>query len=138
MATPLQLPIPPTKDCSKQEAAQRRQILAQYYWPLHFQKGPVDPASFLDRVMTDYAYYDQSMVLQWTENPSPVYTLYKACLAYAIQHGRKEGEAYQQVLTSSKSRKTLDQYPRLTGCTIGQKSSSSDESSRRKGGLILD
>ena len=50
----------------------------------------LDPASFIDRIMTDYADYQGDPVGEWLQNMSPLYKLYKACLKYVVDHGPPE------------------------------------------------
>jgi hypothetical protein len=71
--------------------------IAKYYWPCHFEHNPVDPASFIDRIMTDYANHKRDVVGEWVENMSPLYRAYKACLNFGVKNGtpRKAVEAKQ-------------------------------------------
>lgn len=98
----LLLPIPPTSNDSRQQEATVRTGIAKYYWPRHFECNPVDPASFIDRIMTDYANYERDVVGEWVVNMSPLYKSYRACLNYGVKNGtpRKAAEAkqYQGVL----------------------------------------
>jgi hypothetical protein len=81
------LPIPPNPDASPKEASRINRALAEYYWLRHFEKAEVDPASFFDRVMTDYADYEPDVVGEWLENMSVLYKLYKVCLNYGVSYG---------------------------------------------------
>lgn len=49
------LPVPPTETNT---SATLRMRFAEYYWPRHFERNPVDLAAFIDRIMTDYAHYE--------------------------------------------------------------------------------
>ena len=73
----------------------------EYYWPRHFERNPVDPATFIDRIMTDYAHYEPDVVGEWLRNKSPLITLYKACLGYGTKHGTPgkalEAKGFQNV-----------------------------------------
>lgn len=99
------LPMPPTSTDPRQQEAAVRKGIAKYYWPRHFEHNPVDPASFIHRIMTDYANYERDVVGEWVEDMSPLYKAYKACLNYGVKNGtpRKAAEAkqYQGVLTFS-------------------------------------
>ena len=62
----------------------------------------MDPASFIDRIMTDYTNYETDVVGEWLENMSPPYKLYKACLQYGVSNGTPakaiEARQYQGVI----------------------------------------
>ena len=81
------LPEPPFKRDSKEQISNKCAVLAEYYWPRHFERNTVDPASFIDRLMTDYATYESDVVNTWIDDMSLVYRIYKVCLNY----GRKKG-----------------------------------------------
>lgn len=81
------LPSPPDPNAAPKDAARINRVLAEYYWPRHFERGEVDPASFLDRVMSDYAHYEPDVVGNWLENMSVLYKLYKVCLNYGASYG---------------------------------------------------
>jgi homoserine dehydrogenase len=83
----LQLPPPPVSTDSRQQEVAKRIGMVEYYWPRHFEKNPVDPAAFFDRVMTDYAYHDTNIVGVWIDDKNTLYKLYKACLEYGCRHG---------------------------------------------------
>ena len=74
-----------------------RTAFAEFYYKRHFESGPLDPASFIDQVMTDYAHYDGDVVGDWLINMSPLYKLYKACIKYVVDHGppQRKNEAQQ-------------------------------------------
>jgi hypothetical protein len=99
-----ELPIPPTDSTDKEEA-QIRTAFVKYYYQRHFEAGPLDPARFLDQVMTDYATYQGDVVGKWIDNMSPLYKAYRAGIQYVIQYGslEKKGEAaqYQGVLINN-------------------------------------
>jgi hypothetical protein len=82
-----QLPIPPDPDYSPKDAARVNRALAEYYWTRHFERKEVDIATFVDRLMTDYAFYEPDVVGDWLEDMSVVYKLYKVCLNYGASHG---------------------------------------------------
>jgi hypothetical protein len=103
------LPNPLIEDIAdKKEVARLTLEFAKYYWPRHFERGAVDPASFLDRIFTDYAEYPKDVLGRWLSldlegsKLSTAYRLYKACLNYGVKAGslRKADEAkgYQGVL----------------------------------------
>jgi hypothetical protein len=81
------LPTPPTLRETLKEAAAVNRAFWDYYWPRHFERGPVDPASFIDRVMTDYADHETNVVGEWVENMSRLYKIYRACLKYGAERG---------------------------------------------------
>jgi hypothetical protein len=97
----LDLPTPPTLRESPKEAAAVNRAFWDYYWPRHFEKGPVDPASFIDRVMTDYADHETNVVGKWVEDMSRLYKIYRACLNYGAARGTPnkaaEAKSYQGV-----------------------------------------
>ena len=75
---------------------------AAYYWPRHFEVGPVDLASFLDRLFRDYTpYQERDLIGEWTADMSPVYRIYKVCLQYGTKNGTPakaaEAKSYQKV-----------------------------------------
>jgi|SRR5271170_7906678 len=59
--------------------------LAAYYWPHHFEVGPLEPAPFIHRIMTDYG--DDDIVGYWINNMSPLYRLFNVCIKYGLKHG---------------------------------------------------
>ena len=65
----------------------------------------MDPASFIDRIMTDYATHERDVVGEWVDDMSPLYKSYRACLNHGVKNGtpRKAAEAkqYQGVLSIS-------------------------------------
>lgn len=61
--------------------------LARHYWIHHFEVGPVQPAPFIHRIMTDYSDYPDNIVAQWIEDMSPLYKLYNACRDYGVKSG---------------------------------------------------
>jgi len=81
------LPIPPASTNSPKQKAQVNRAFAEYYWPLHFERNPVDPATFIDKLMTDYANYEPDVVGEWIKSMSPVYILYRACIHYGYMNG---------------------------------------------------
>jgi hypothetical protein len=96
------LPIPPSPTNSRQEAALINRGFCEYYWPRHFETGPVDPASFLDRILTDYSDYEgQDVIGAWLEDWNVPYKLYRSCLQYGATRGSPskavEVRAYQGV-----------------------------------------
>jgi hypothetical protein len=97
------LPIPPSPTETPQQKAITTRLFAEYYWPRHFETGAVDPASFIDRIMTDYANYEDDVVGRLLEDMSPVYKLYKECLQYGVTRGTPskaiEARSYQRVLS---------------------------------------
>ena len=101
-------------EARKQEAAMNL-AFAKYYWPRHFERGPVDPASFLDRLFTDYTDHERDIIGDWTQNMSPVYKIYKVCLQYGRKNGTPakaaDAKKYQGVLrigcTGSNCKRTL-------------------------------
>ena len=99
------LPTPPSANDSRQEAARINREFAEYYWPRHFEHSSVDPASFIDRIMTDYANYESDVVGEWVENMSPIYVLYRACLKFGVERGTPgkaiEAKRYQGVNTGN-------------------------------------
>ena len=94
--------------CSKKEVSRITLEFAKYYWPRHFERGAVDPASFLDRIFTDYAEYSLDVLGQWlsldldASKLATVYRLYKACINYGVKAGSPlkavEAEKFQGVL----------------------------------------
>ena len=112
--TPL-LPVPPTsKTGEKKDAARLRLECVKFYYVHHFANGPFDPASFIDRIMTDYADYEQDVVGDWVANMSPLYKLYKACIKYVIEHGSleisEEARRYQAVTRFDGSSRLTDRW----------------------------
>jgi hypothetical protein len=97
----LHLPPPPCERNTPKQISQIHQLLAPYYWRLHFEENPCDPASFLDRIMTDFAVHENDPVGEWIVNMSPLYKAYRACLKYGADNGtpRKalEAKRYQGV-----------------------------------------
>lgn len=87
------LPVPPRANYSRQESAKCRQALAEYYWVRHFETGLIDPASFIDRLMTDYARYDSGLVDEWLEDMSTPYQIYRTCLQHGVKYGRPDKAA---------------------------------------------
>ena len=98
------LPPPPCERNTPREISQVHQAFAQYYWPRHFESSQCDPASFFDRIMTDYARVDGDPVGEWLVNMSPIYKVYKACLKYGVENGTPkkalEAKRYQGVPTN--------------------------------------
>jgi len=96
------LPVPPTSGTSKKEAARIRLECAKFYYTEHFQNGPLDPASFIDRIMTDYSTYELDVLSDWITNMSPLYKLYKTFIKYVIEYGSteriQEGRQYENVI----------------------------------------
>lgn len=97
-----ELPVPPTSGTSKKEAARIRLECAKFYYTEYFQNGPLDPVSFIDRIMTDYSTYEPDVLGDWISNMSPLYKLHKAFINYVIQHGSteriREGRQYENVI----------------------------------------
>ena len=95
------LPPPPCERNTPREISQVHRKFAQHYWPRHFESSPCDPASFFDRIMTDYAPVDGDPVGEWLVNMSPIYKVYKACLKYGVENGTPkkslEAKRYQGV-----------------------------------------
>lgn len=91
------LPPPPIENNTPKEIARIHRLIAEYYWRRHFENNSVDPASFIDRMMTDYANHESDVVGDWVQNMSPLYKSYRACLKYGIDNGtpRKKNEAKQ-------------------------------------------
>ena len=81
-----------------------RTAFAEFYYKRHSESGPLDPGSFIDQVMTDYALYEGDIVGDWLTNMSPLYKLYKACIKYVVDHGpperKNEAQQYQRVRSS--------------------------------------
>jgi hypothetical protein len=98
---PIALPPPPSEKNTPKQIAQVHQALAPYYWRHHFERNPCDPASFIDRIMTDYAQHEGDPVGEWVENMSPLYRAYRACLNYGAKGGTPakslEAKRYQKV-----------------------------------------
>ena len=98
----IQLPPPPMSTDNRQQEVAKRMGMVEYYWPRHFEKNSLDVATFLDRVMTDYAYHETNIVGIWIDNMNTLYKLYKACLAYGSKHGSPnksiEAKQYKDVL----------------------------------------
>ena len=96
------LPTPPSSRSTRGELTSASQAFARYYWPRHFETNPADPASFIDRVMTDYAHYEGDVLGEWLDDMSTVYRIYKCCLQYGISHGTPakaaEAKGYQGVV----------------------------------------
>jgi len=83
-----ELPPPPQPTDTRQQEAVVSAAFAVYYWPRHFETSPIDPASFLRRLFTDYQdYHERDLIGEWTENMSPVYKIYKVCLQYGTKNG---------------------------------------------------
>lgn len=97
-----QLPEPPSAGKTPQQMSKITRLFAEYYWPRHFEVASVDPAMFIDRIMTDYTNYETDVVGEWLENMSPPYKLYKACLQYGVSNGTPakamEARQYQRVI----------------------------------------
>ena len=95
----------PPNEARKREAAMNL-AFAEYYWPRHFERGPVDLASFLDRLFTDYTNHERDYIGEWTQNMSPVYRIYKVCLQYGSKNGTRskaaEAKNYQGVFSYSR------------------------------------
>ena len=78
---------------NNREVAQVTLAFAKYYWPLHFERGSVDLASFLEKIFVDYADYEPDILGQWlsldmnASKMAPLYRLYKACLNYGVRAG---------------------------------------------------
>jgi hypothetical protein len=104
-ASTLPTPILSSSILTPKDASARRTAFARYYWPRHFESSPADPASFLDRVLTEYADHPVDMVGDWVENMSAFYKMYKACLLHGISAGTppkaEEAKQYQGVITRS-------------------------------------
>ena len=84
------IPDPPAlaeDNKSSREVAVINDALREYYWPRHFETGPVDLASFIHRIMTDYADYERDVVYAWFKDMAPIYKLYSSCLAYGLAWG---------------------------------------------------
>lgn len=96
------LPMPPTETNTTRENVILRTRFAEYYWPRHFETNPVDPATFIDRVMTDYANYERDVVGEWLRSKTDLYKLYKACIQYGVKNGTRakalEAGTYQKVI----------------------------------------
>jgi hypothetical protein len=98
------MPDPPAlaqDNKSNREVAAINDALKEYYWPRHFQTGPVDLPSFIHRIMTDYADYERDVVYAWFKDMSPIYKLYSSCLAYGVAWGTPlkaaEAKSFQRV-----------------------------------------
>jgi len=73
-----------------------------FYCENHFKYGPCDPASFINRLMTDFA-TQGTIVDDWIINMSPLYKSYRACIAHLMKHypeKRAEAQVFQGVLVS--------------------------------------
>lgn len=108
-----ELPNPIIEGLSdKKQISRITQAFAQYYWRSHFESNPVDPATFLDRVFTDYADYEPDVLGQWLSldldapKMSSLYRLYKTCLNYGVNSGTRakaaEAKRYQGVCSQVK------------------------------------
>lgn len=90
--------MPPTETNTNTTLRMR---FVEYYWLRHFERNPVDPATFIDRIMTNYAHFKPDVVGEWLRNMSPLMTLYKACLGYGTKHGTPgkaiEAKGFQNV-----------------------------------------
>jgi hypothetical protein len=97
------LPPLPTGRETPKEAATINRAFWNYYWPRHFESGPADPATFIDRVLTDYASHERDIVGEWLEDMSRLYKIYKACIKYGADRGTpakaEEAKGYQGVIT---------------------------------------
>jgi hypothetical protein len=95
------LPALPSPTDSREEEARICKRIAQHYWVSHFEVEPVDPASFIDRLMTDYVEYEGDVVGEWLENMRTPYKLYRVCLNYGAASGTPakalEAKRYQKV-----------------------------------------
>jgi hypothetical protein len=109
--------------CDKKEVSRITLEFAKYYWPRHFERVAVDPASFLDKIFTDYAEYSVDVLGQWlsldldASKLSTVYRLYKACLNYGVKAGSPlkaaEAERFQGVLARLELISDTDDQVRL-------------------------
>jgi hypothetical protein len=110
----MNLPEPPSSDETKQQA-KIREAFAIYYWPEHFEQSSLDPVSFIDRVLKDYASYETDIVGEWLEvSMAPVYKTYRSCLQYGLKNGseakRAEISKFRMVLELTDS-KTRSMFP---------------------------
>jgi hypothetical protein len=104
-SVPPNLPTPPSKSDSPPQVSSKCNALAEYYWQRHFEQNSVDPASFIERLMTDYAEYKcneyEDIVSQWVDDMSLVYRIYKNCLNYGCHKGTRlkadQAKSYQGV-----------------------------------------
>jgi hypothetical protein len=98
------LPPPPSEHNTPKKISQVHRAFAQYYWPRHFEKATCDPASFIDRVLTDYTDHETDPVGDWINNISPIYKAYRACLKYGAENGTpvkaQEARKYQGVFSN--------------------------------------
>jgi hypothetical protein len=100
-ALPSNLPPLPSPGETRKEAAGINRAFFDYYWPRHFVHAPADPATFIDRVLTDYS-HERDIVGEWLEEPSRLYIIYRACLNYVAIRGTRakaeEAKSYQTVV----------------------------------------
>ena len=101
---PSKLPPLPSPGETRKEAADINRAFFDYYWPRHFAHAPADPATFIDRVLTDYASHERDIVGEWLEKESRarLYIIYKACLNYVAIRGTPakadEAKSYQTMV----------------------------------------
>jgi hypothetical protein len=84
------LPILPSPTATRKEESRLCKIIAEYYWIPHFEFNSADPASFIDKLMTDYADDENDVVGEWLEDMKMPYKLYRVCLNYGAARGSPE------------------------------------------------
>ena len=106
--TSTKLPTPPVNggpqtSGQKSESARLRPNIADCYFAQHAQKSPLDPATFFDKMMTDYTSFEGDPVGKWIANKSPLYKSYNAYINYVVQHGqldqKKQAKQFQNALS---------------------------------------